>query len=1101
MAVINGTANNDTLIGTSGDDTIDPGANTGYDRIEGSAGNDRIHFTSSTPQSFYELVYFNLAGPITANIDFVANTGTVSKSGAGTDTLINPARAVDSWTPTGDGMGLVGTTGNDSVTVNALPGGWFGITGGEGVDIYSIVFTDSSTVRLDFSYGFGSNPTEGAYVDLAAQTIWNDGFGNQETLSISGTAGLIEIQGTDNADTLLGSEQNDRFRTRAGNDRIDGRGGSDEVRYDNSQITNLNLNLGNNQATFDWNGTSYTHTLTSIERARGSSGNDHLDGDGNDNRFRGRAGDDDIRGYDGNDTLEGEDGRDSLHGGNGDDWIDASGGDASTQGWGDYVRPGFGNDTVLGHAGLWAMNNAITLSYGEVSGSSGLTITSGANGSGTVTGAGGMVNDTFTYVGYFEASLQGDNIRGSDENRWEGFSGLDGADTIDGGGGSEDFVNYGDEKWYGGGQVGINANLLTGIITDTYGWDDQVMNIERVDGTDWADTMTAEGTTTGFQFRGGDGDDTLTGGSGDDTLRGDAGNDRLISNGGNDNLRGGDGNDWLDASGGLTSEEQYGDFVTPGLGQDTILGHAGTWATGDGTDISYGDVSGVGGLTITSNDGGDGTVVSGDGRVNDTFTYVHAFGGSQDADLLNGSDEDHFQQFEGHGGNDTINGGGGWDQVSYRWEIGWDSSSPNQAIVANLATGTVIDTHGDTDTLTGIEAIRATTLDDTLNAFGSATGWRLRGEDGNDRLTDSAHADWLQGDAGNDFAHGDGFAPGMAGVEARQVYRLYQATLGRAPDTGGHSGWTQQLAEGRNTLDGVAAGFVGSQEFQNTYGALDNAGFVTLLYNNVLGRAPDANGLAGWTAQLDGGSSRQSVVLGFSESAEFQNNTNAAALSFTEGQSPALWSDDVFRLYQATLGRAPDIGGFLGWANNLGSGGNFLNVVTGFVASQEFQNIYGTLDDTGFVNLLYQNVLGRAGEAAGVNAWLNLLGSGTSREQVVQGFAQSQEFINNTATPLKDWVRAQGWHDSLDGGSGTNVLSGGILADRFVFDTADGGTHTVLDLEAWDGLVFNNFGYSGMPDALSHMTQTGSDVVFNDQGVTITFEHTTLAQITDDMFA
>ena len=51
---------------------------------------------------------------------------------------------------------------------------------------------------------------------------------------------------------------------------------------------------------------------------------------------------------------------------------------------------------------------------------------------------------------------------------------------------------------------------------------------------------------------------------------------------------------------------------------------------------------------------------------------------------------------------------------------------------------------------------------------------------------------------------------------------------------------------GATSLEGAAAGFVGSAEFAARFGAPDNAGFVTLLYGNVLGRAPDAAGLNHW---------------------------------------------------------------------------------------------------------------------------------------------------------------------------------------------------------------------------------------------------------------
>ena len=59
----------------------------------------------------------------------------------------------------------------------------------------------------------------------------------------------------------------------------------------------------------------------------------------------------------------------------------------------------------------------------------------------------------------------------------------------------------------------------------------------------------------------------------------------------------------------------------------------------------------------------------------------------------------------------------------------------------------------------------------------------------------------------------------------------------------------------------------------NRYGALNNAGFVTRVYQNVLGRNPEANGFAYWLAQLNGGMSRGQLMIGFSESVENQNAT------------------------------------------------------------------------------------------------------------------------------------------------------------------------------------------------------------------------------------
>ena len=221
----------------------------------------------------------------------------------------------------------------------------------------------------------------------------------------------------------------------------------------------------------------------------------------------------------------------------------------------------------------------------------------------------------------------------------------------------------------------------------------------------------------------------------------------------------------------------------------------------------------------------------------------------------------------------------------------------------------------------------------------------ILGMDGPDRLIGGVGRDQLFGGAGNDMLYGDDYVAAYDMDLALAIYRLYQATLNRPPDTSGQANWTEQLGTGMRSLIDVAEGFTDSQEFLRSYGGLDDAGFVTLLYQNVLARAPDAGGLAGWVARLEDGQSRPQVVLGFSQSLEFVNATNAAATQFILARDPAFWQGDVFRLYLATLGRAPDLAGFQGWAELLAEGTPLLAAVAGFVNSPEFQNTYGTLDN------------------------------------------------------------------------------------------------------------------------------------------------------------
>jgi Ca2+-binding RTX toxin-like protein len=387
-------------------------------------------------------------------------------------------------------------------------------------------------------------------------------------------------------------------------------------------------------------------------------------------------------------------------------------------------------------------------------------------------------------------------------------------------------------------------------------------------------------------------------------------------------------------------------------------------------------------------------------------------------------------------------------------------------------------------------AARATTGDDVL------TGGDMR-----DVFIGLAGRDALNGAGGDDMLIGDTLHASWFAEVAGQVFRLYQATLGRIPDNAGQQDWTGRIAVDGMALVDVAAGFMGSREFQNTYGALEIEPFLDLLYRNVLGRDADVAGRDFWIREMIlNGATRADVVLGFSESREFRNATAAEATAFTAGNGPAGWSDDVFRLYQATLDRAPDLAGFLGWTGQLGSGTPFLTAIEGFTGSREFTNTYGAVSDAGFVELLYQNVLGRAADAAGLADWIARLGGGDSRAQVVEGFAQSREFIRGTAADVTDWIRAQGTDDVLNAGAGTDVLAGGILADSFVFDPAETpGQKRVLDLEPWDSIDLSAFGYGSDAAARSHFSQQGADVVFEDQNVTVIFANTEMALISDEM--
>jgi hypothetical protein len=141
-------------------------------------------------------------------------------------------------------------------------------------------------------------------------------------------------------------------------------------------------------------------------------------------------------------------------------------------------------------------------------------------------------------------------------------------------------------------------------------------------------------------------------------------------------------------------------------------------------------------------------------------------------------------------------------------------------------------------------------------------GFTVSGADGTDTLVNVERLQFGDAKVAIDI-NGNG---GMA-------YRLYQAAFDRTPDIGG-LGFQMNALDTGLTIAQVAGNFIASPEFQTTYGPnISTSAFVTLLYQNVLNRAPDDAGLAFHVNNLDHtGLSRADVLVQFSESPENQAN-------------------------------------------------------------------------------------------------------------------------------------------------------------------------------------------------------------------------------------
>jgi len=142
-----------------------------------------------------------------------------------------------------------------------------------------------------------------------------------------------------------------------------------------------------------------------------------------------------------------------------------------------------------------------------------------------------------------------------------------------------------------------------------------------------------------------------------------------------------------------------------------------------------------------------------------------------------------------------------------------------------------------------------------------------------------------------------------------QIIRLYNAYFDRNADHAGLAYWSDQIVAKGKSINTVSNAFAASPEFTTMYGDLDNAGFVTLVYQNVLDREPEPAGFAYWKGQLDQGKvNRGKVMTHFSESPEYK------ALS----KGKVLAAD----VYDAMIGAASSGLELSLWSAHIQGGGN-----------------------------------------------------------------------------------------------------------------------------------------------------------------------------------
>lgn len=260
---------------------------------------------------------------------------------------------------------------------------------------------------------------------------------------------------------------------------------------------------------------------------------------------------------------------------------------------------------------------------------------------------------------------------------------------------------------------------------------------------------------------------------------------------------------------------------------------------------------------------------------------------------------------------------------------------------------------------------------------------------------------------------------------AYEINNIYQQFLGRGADTAGEQYWVAQMQQGL-TQEQLEADFIGSAEYIANHGG-QGTGWVTGMYNDLLGRAPDSAGLTHWVNSLQSGANPASVALSFAASAERE------AMKVTGD-------------YEDLLGRTPGASEIGSWVNAFEHGVTNDDVMAGFVGSAEFLQKLGD-DLVHFIDAAYHDLLGRSADPSAVQYWYNLLhppttSPTTSTHMVVS--APTTTVAGSQFTITVDATDANG-DDATDYRGTVHFLSGdrqADLPDSYTFTAADAGVHT-----------------------------------------------------------
>ena len=164
----------------------------------------------------------------------------------------------------------------------------------------------------------------------------------------------------------------------------------------------------------------------------------------------------------------------------------------------------------------------------------------------------------------------------------------------------------------------------------------------------------------------------------------------------------------------------------------------------------------------------------------------------------------------------------------------------------------------------------------------------------------------------------------------------------------------------------------------------------------------------------------------------------------------------ITQVYDHLLQRAPDPAGLQGWSEALQQGTPYGAVALGITSSDEYRSI--------LVTETYQTYLGREPEPIGAAAWLAAMRAGVTVQTIEGGFIASDEYYARAGGTDASWVRelyrdvlareavdheVATWTDTLvAGATRTQVAAGLLLSTEHLLEVVDRYYRLLLDRSA-----------------------------------------------------